>query len=138
MVGQEVVDSTQQDIARLLDRFEPPAPVLTHLVATPTGKMAIVIAAPRMADARPCTYDHRPYQRVGPTTCRMPQERYESLLLERAHARRRWENQPAVGVVLEDLDAEEILQTRETAIRHRRISAGTSTDIGDILDRLGL
>ena len=68
----------------------------------------------------------------------MPQDRYESLLLERAHARRRWENQPAVDVRLEDLDHEEILQTREAAIRHRRISAGTSTDPGDILDRLGL
>lgn len=68
----------------------------------------------------------------------MSQERYESLLLNRAHARRRWENQPAVDVELLDLDKEEILRTREAAIRQRRISAETSTDIGDILDRLGL
>jgi ATP-dependent DNA helicase RecG len=68
----------------------------------------------------------------------MPQDRYESLLLDRAHARRRWENQPAVDVRLEDLDREEILRTRQAAIEQRRISAGTSTDIGDILDRLGL
>jgi ATP-dependent DNA helicase RecG len=138
IVGQDVADTTQQDLARMLDRFEPPAPVETSILPLRSGKSVIVLRAPRIADARPFTYDGRPYQRVGTSTSRMPQDRYESLLLERAHARRRWENQPAVGVRLEDLDHEEILQTREAAIRHRRISAGTSTDPGDILDRLGL
>lgn len=139
IIGQEVADSTQQDIARMLERFEPPAPVETLII--PIGgssKSLILLEAPRVTEARPFTFDGRPYQRVGTSTSRMPQERYESLLLQRSHARRRWENQPAVGVCLEDLDHEEILQTREAAIRHRRISAGTSTDVGDILDRLGL
>jgi predicted HTH transcriptional regulator len=52
--------------------------------------------------------------------------------------RRRWENQPAVDVTLEDLDHGEILRTRETAIAQRRSSASTSADAGDILGRLGL
>jgi len=43
-----------------------------------------------------------------------------------------------VDVKLEDLDHEEILRTREEAIRQRHISAGTSLEVGDILDRLGL
>jgi hypothetical protein len=43
-----------------------------------------------------------------------------------------------VGVRLKDLDREEILRTRATAIEQRRVSAGTSMDVGDILDRLGL
>jgi ATP-dependent DNA helicase RecG len=41
-------------------------------------------------------------------------------------------------VRIEDLDHEEALRTRAGAIEKRRISAGTSTDVGDILDRLGL
>ncbi|MEX0599662.1 MAG: ATP-binding protein, partial [Rhodothermales bacterium] len=132
-------DRTQQEIARVLDRFEPPAPVERRIVPLPDAdRSVLVLEAPRIADGRPFTYDSRPYQRVGTVTSRMPQDRYETLLLERAHARRRWENQPAVGVALEDLDHEEILQTREAAVGHRRISAGTSTDVGDILDRLGL
>lgn len=57
---------------------------------------------------------------------------------DRNHSRHRWENQPAVRVGLEDLDHEEILRTRQTAIEQRRLSAGTSMDVGDILDRLGL
>jgi len=86
----------------------------------------------------PFTFDGRAYERVGNTTRKMSQEQYETLLFERAHARRRWENQDAVDVDLEDLDREEILRTREMAIQQRRISAETSTDVGDILDRLGL
>ena len=137
--GQEVADKTQQEIARMLDRFDPPAPVETELVALPGGQRSVVVLrAPETADGLPFTYDGRPYRRVGTTTSRMPKDRYEFLLLERMHARRRWENLPAVGVRIEDLDHEEILRTRDDAIRHRRISAGTSTDVGDILDRLGL
>ena len=139
ITGQHVADKTHQEIARMLDRFEPPAPVGSTLIGLPgSDRAVIVLQAPATADGLPFTYDGRPYQRVGTSTSRMPQDRYESLLLERMHARRRWENQPAVGVRLEDLDHEEILRTRDDAIRHRRISAGTSTDVGDILDRLGL
>ena len=47
-------------------------------------------------------------------------------------------NPHGADVRLEDLDPEEILRTREAAIQQRRISAGTSRDVGDILDRLGL
>lgn len=68
----------------------------------------------------------------------MSQDEYARLLLDRGHSRHRWENQPAVGVHLEDLDREEILRTRATAIEQRRLSAGTSMEVGDILDRLGL
>lgn len=64
IVGQDVADSTQQDIARMLDRFEPPAPVETSVLPLPrSGKSAVVLRAPRIADARPFTYDGRPYQR---------------------------------------------------------------------------
>ena len=139
IVGQAVTDKTRREIAAMLDRFEPPPLVGVEYVDLPDGnKKLIVLEARLQGEARPFTFDGRPYQRVETTTSRMPQERYEALLLDRMHARRRWENLPAVGVRIEDLDAEEILRTREDAVRHRRISAGTSMDVGDILDRLGL
>jgi ATP-dependent DNA helicase RecG len=139
VVGQEVSDKTQRDIAGLLSRFEPPAPIEVEIVDLKgAGRKLIVLKAKPPADSRPFTFDGRPYQRVGTTTSVMHQERYERLLLERAHARRRWENQPAVDVSLDDLDHEEILRTREAAIQQRRISASTGVDVGDILDRLGL
>ena len=87
---------------------------------------------------RPFAYEGHAYERVSSTTRRMPQAKYERLLVERGHAKRRWENLPADGLALKDLDRKEILRTRELAIQQNRISPDTSRDIGEILDRLGL
>lgn len=123
----------------MLDRFEPPAAIhINHIELPYSDRKLIVFATGPQEESRPFTFDGRPYQRIETTTTIMSQERYESLLLDRAHARRRWENQSAIDVSIEDLDQEEILQTREAAIQRRRISAGTSMNVVDILDRLGL
>ncbi|MCK4415227.1 MAG: putative DNA binding domain-containing protein [Candidatus Eisenbacteria sp.] len=139
IVGQHVSDKTQQEIAAMLQRFEPPAPVETQVVKLLEGdRKVIVLDARAIADSRPFTFGGRPYQRIGTTTSVMPQERYERLLLDRAHARRRWENQPAVDVQLEDLDHEEILRTVRLGIEAGRLPEATGTDVGEILDRLKL
>ena len=109
MIGQQVSDQTRREIAAMLDRFEPPAPIDVETLSLPGRSTQLVVMQARpQGEARPFTFNGRPYQRVQTTTSVMPQERYETMLLERAHARRRWENQPAVGVRLEDLDREEI------------------------------
>ena len=136
--GQQVSEQTIHKITAGFERFEPPAVVRIERVHLESGREVVVLSVDANRDAVPYTFDGRPYERIGNTTRKMTQERYEELLLDRAHARRRWENQAAVDVKLEDLDREEILRTRESAIQRRRISAETSTDSGDILDRLGL
>lgn len=52
IVGRQVSDKTQQEIAAMLQRFEPPPPVETH-----------VIDMPAIVDSRPFTYGGRPYER---------------------------------------------------------------------------
>lgn len=96
------------------------------LEAAPSGQFA------------PFVFESKPNKRVGSATTVMSQEEYARLLLDRNHSGHRWENQPAVGVRLEDLDREEILRTCVIAIEQRPLSAGTSMDVGDILDQLGL
>ena len=136
--GQQVADITLRDIAMMLDRFEPSARVEIDRVDVGEGRTVIVLEAPPSREFAPFIFEGKPYKRVGSTTTVMSQEEYARILLDRNHSRHRWENQPAFGVRLEDLDHEEILRTRQTAIEHRRLSAGTSMDVGDILDRLGL
>lgn len=136
--GQTVADTTLQDIAALLGRFEPPAPVRIHRVAAGKSRELLVLEALPAYDTRPFAFDGRPYQRVGTVTSVMPQERYQSLLLERAHARSRWENAVAPGVELDQLDHEEILRTVRLGIEAGRLPESTGKDIGDILDRLQL
>lgn len=119
----------------MLGRFEPPARVEMNRVDVGNGRQVIVLEAAPARQYAPFVFDAKPFKRVGSTTTVMSQEEYARLLLDRNDSRRRWENQPAVGVRLEDLDQEEILLTRQTAIEQRRLSAGTSMDVGDVLDR---
>lgn len=137
-VGQDVSDATLRDIVAMLGRFEPAAQVEMERIAVEDEREVIVLAVPSAREYGPFAFDGRPYKRVGSTTSVMPQDEYARLLLDRSHSRHRWENQPAVSVTLDDLDAEEILLTRQTAIAQRRLSASTSMEISDILDRLGL
>ncbi len=138
LVGQEVADITLRDIAAMLGRFEPPARVEMSRVDVENGRQVIVLEAVPSRQFAPFVFESKPYKRVGSTTTVMSQEEYARVLLDRNHSQHRWENQPAVGVRLEDLDREEILRTRAAAIEQRRLSAGTSMDASDILDRLGL
>ncbi|MBI4676027.1 MAG: putative DNA binding domain-containing protein [Elusimicrobia bacterium] len=136
--GQEVSDQTLRDVAQAADRFEPPAHVSIHRVKVKSGRDVIVVAVEGGRDMRPFAHEGRAYERVSSTTRRMPQAKYERLLVERGHAKRRWENLSADGLALKDLDRKGILRTRELAIQQNRISPDTSRDIGEILDRLGL
>jgi ATP-dependent DNA helicase RecG len=136
--GQEVSDQTLRDIAQAADRFEPPARVSIHRVKAKPARDVIAIVVEGGREMGPFVYEGHAYERVSSTTRRMPQPKYEGLLVERGHAKRRWENLPAEGLALKDLDRKEILRTRELAIQQNRISPDTSRDVGEILDRLGL
>jgi ATP-dependent DNA helicase RecG len=138
VVGQSVSDTTMQDVAQMIRRFEPPAPIEIERVPLASGQEIIVLLVSSSAmDAIPFTYDGRPYQRIGTTTSVMPQETYQRLLLERAHARQRWENMPS-SFTIEDLDLEEIARTRQGAIAAGRLDPLVSGAAEDFLDRVGL
>ncbi len=136
--GQQVSDRTMQEISNVLQKIEPPPPVDVECIPVPdTDRQVVVIRAASPSDTRPFTFDGRPFQRIGTATSVMPQERYQQLLLNRMHDRSRWENAPS-AFGLGDLDHEEILRTVRLGIEAGRLPESTVTDIGDILDRLGL
>ena len=137
-VGQQVSDATLRDIADMLRQFEPPAPVVIERVSLAKGREILVLETRRDAGNLPFTFDGRPYQRVGSTTSVMPQETYHHLLLERVHSRRRWENAPADGVAVDDLDHEEILRTVRLGVGVGRLPEASARDVTDVLERLGL
>lgn len=138
MVGQQVADITLRDIAAMMGRIEPAARIEVSRIELGNSLEVLLLTAPSSRRYVPFVFEDKPYKRVESTTTVMSQDEYSQLLIDRNHSRHRWENQPAEGVRLEDLDHEEVLRTRATAIEQRRLSAGTSMDVGDILDRLGL
>ena len=68
----------------------------------------------------------------------MPQSLYQRKLLERVHPWQRWENQPAEGYSLADLDAAEIARTIDEAIRRGRMEEPASRNLHDLLVGLDL
>ncbi|MFP5205876.1 MAG: ATP-binding protein [Acidobacteriota bacterium] len=139
VIGQMIADKTFQELAQVLRRFDPPIPVETERIPVgANGLEVLVLKTTSKSDSLPCTYDGRPYQRVGTTTSVMPQETYQRILLERTHSRHRWENEIA-EVMIDELDAKEIRRTIQTGIAGGRLPADTSADdLTDVLDRLGL
>ena len=98
----------------------------------------LVLKAVPNPEWRPYVFNGRPYQRVASTTSIMPQETYQRLLTERNDSRTRWENQPAEGFGISDLNHEEILRTVRFGIASGRLPESTGANVTDILTRLEL
>jgi predicted HTH transcriptional regulator len=136
VLGQEVADSTFQEVANAIRKLEPRAWIEQVRVPVDALKEVLVLEAAQQADG-PYTFDGRPYQRIGNTTSRMPQAEYQRRLLARALARDRWENQPAAGYGEADLDREEIERTVRAAVHCGRLESQPADPL-ELLDRLHL
>jgi ATP-dependent DNA helicase RecG len=138
LVGQEVSDQTLRDLARAFDGFEPPARIDIERVRLDSGREVLALHVDGQSDTVPFIFEGRAYERIQSTTRRMSQKRYEQLLLERAHSRRRWENQEAEGTSLRDLYREEVFRVVESARASGRLVEPVGKDLGRVLDWLGV
>ncbi len=138
IVGQQISDSTLREVAEAIRHFEPPTTVAQTRINIGDGKEVLVLEACPDPTQRPYIFDGRPYQRIGPTTSVMPQERYHRLLAERPNSRICWETLIADGYDMTNLDQEEILRTVRLGIAAGRLPESTGSNIPDILRRLGL
>ncbi len=136
LIGQDITAKTKTDISAELGRLDPPAFPDVETVTLENGKGVIILRVP---GGGLYTYDGRPYIRTGPTTSVMPKAEYERRVVERLHATRRWENEPAAhGVGIKDLDPDEIHLTLSNAIDAGRMERPRKTDTKSILTGLGL
>lgn len=138
LVGQQVSDQTFHEIAAQRDRFEPPIEFEVESTEVAPGRNVLVLAVAGARDSVPFTFDGRAFERVGNTTHKMAQERYEALLLERGHSRRRWENQEADELTLRDIDRDEVFRIVGIIRSMGRLSGPVGKSLADALDRLGL
>jgi ATP-dependent DNA helicase RecG len=136
--GQQVSDQTLRDIAQALDRFEPPVNLPIERLPVDKGREILILRVEGTSDSIPFTFEGRPYERVGSTTRKMSQDKYEKLLFERVHSKRRWENQPADEVALKDIDREEVFRIVDIARSVGRLVGPVGRSLPDVLDRLGL
>ncbi|HEV3257669.1 MAG TPA: ATP-binding protein [Gemmataceae bacterium] len=136
ILGQDISDTTLQDVARDISRLEPPASIAQSRVAVGGTREVLVLESTDRSQA-PYTYHSRPYRRIGTTTSVMPQAEYDRRLLERGHAHRCWENQRAEHYRVEDLDMREVRRAASDAMAAGRLESPV-TDPLEALEKLKL
>ncbi len=137
VAGQQVSERTIEEVSAELQHIDPPAfPTIERVPVD--GDREVIVVSTSQGASRPYTYRGRAYRRVGNTTLAMSADEYNRMLFERMHSEQRWENQPAAGWSVFDLDLAEIRRTVEEAVRRGRLEEPFSRDPADMLRGLGL
>ncbi len=137
VVGQQVSERTIEELSAELRRIDPPAFPTIDRVPVDSAREVIVVSMGQGA-SRPYMYRGTAYRRVGNTTLAMSADEYNRMLFERMHNEQRWENQPALGWSVDDLDVAEIRRTVAEAVRRGRLEEPVSREPADLLRGLGL
>ncbi len=137
VTGQQVGDRTIEQLSAELRRIEPPVfPTVGRVQVG--GNREVIIVGTSQGTARPYSYRGTAYRRVGSTTVAMSADEYNRMLFERMHSYQRWENQPAAGWSINDLDVAELRRTAAEAIRRGRLEEPVSREPVELLRGLGL
>ncbi len=137
VLGQQVSERTIEEVSAELRRIDPPAfPQIERVRLDRKSEVIAVRVAP--GPSAPYRYRGAAYRRVGNTTQTMPAGEYNRILFERVHNERRWENQPAGGWTVDDLDVAEIRNTVAEAVRVGRLDEPGARESEDLLRGLGL
>ena len=137
VVGQQVGERTLEELSAELQRIDPPAFPEIERVRLQGGNELIVVTSTSGASG-PYAYRGTAYRRVGNTTMAMSSDEYNRMLFERLHSEQRWENQPAAGWTVGDLDVAEVRRTIAEAVRRGRLEEPPSGEPSDLLRGLGL
>lgn len=103
-----------------------------------TDDREVILVSTDKGSLRPYAYRGDAYRRVGNTTVAISVDEYGQMLFERVHSGQRWENQPATGWSVDDLDMDEIRRTVAEAVRRGRLEEPMSREPTDMLRGLGL
>ena len=137
VLGQQVSDRTLEEVSAEIQRIDPPAfPEIERVRISEVREVIAIRVSP--GSSLPYQYRGVSYRRVGNTTLSMSTDEYNRLLFERMHNDLRWENQPAAGWTIDDLDVAELRNTVAEAVLNGRLNEPGSRDPKDLLHGLGL
>ena len=108
IVGQDVSDNTRQEIAREINKIEPPAQLNISYIPSTADKYIITIEV-NSGNHAPYVYDGRAFERNQTTTMRMVQHRYDQLVSRRFQRNFSWEKLAAENYLINDLDRDLVL-----------------------------
>ena len=137
IVGQQVSERTIEEVNAEFRRIDPPA--FPEIERVRLGRhLEVIVIRVSPGPAAPYRYRGSAYWRVGNTTQTMSADEHNRILFERVHSEQRWENQPANGWSIDDLDVAEIRNTVAEAVRVGRLNEPGTREPEDLLRGLGL
>lgn len=139
IIGQELSDKTKRDIVEAVKRIEPLSDIKISYVELPDSiRQVIVLHVEPQLYARPFTYKGRAYCRMESVTTVMPQDNYNSLLLQRG-GKYGWEAMTNMDLHIDDLDENAILGAVRKGVESGRLPETTMReDIPTILEKFNL
>lgn len=142
IIGQQVTDNTQREIALALSHLEPQMDVHIEYIDVPYTNDCKLIAMHFdgwVWGSAPFTYHGCPYYKVESTTKEMPREMFEERLRAAKPHVFAWENQIADDFSIEDLNEEHIMNAVRMGVRGGRMLAGAlALPTEEILTRFSL
>ncbi len=142
ILGQEVTDNTQREIAQYLTGIEPAIDVKVEYVDVPKRPGCQVIAMyfdTFVWGRQPYTYDSRPYYKIESTTKLMPREMFEERIRASNPQYYAWERQKADRVTISDLSEERMRGAIRLGVERGRMMASAMTEpFKKVLNKLQL
>ena len=142
ILGQQVSDDTQRELAQALSGFNPVVDAKPEYIDVPgrPGDQLIAIHFGGWKWGKmPYTYHGCPYYKVESTKKVMPQEMYEERLRAAKPEKFAWERQESEGMTLADLNEERIRGAVRLGVERGRMPATAEAESMDaILSKWGL
>ncbi|OGT09039.1 MAG: hypothetical protein A2X78_01970 [Gammaproteobacteria bacterium GWE2_37_16] len=140
IIGQEVSDKTQREIAEEISKLEPSAQSYLSIDYVPVdNRNKIIFIKVKAGGHIPYAYDGRPYHRVQSTSPKMPQHRYEQLIIKRGQLNHAWDSLIAIGSKPEDLNHDLVLSIVNQAVNNKELPASAINEsTSKILERFKL
>lgn len=132
ILGQDVADRTQQEIAWEMRKFAPTIDLAAQYIDVPDrpGKQVIAIWFPApVIYTPPYTYDGRPFYKVENTTMLMPRDIFDDRLRMSDPKKFSWEMAPCKGATLEDIDTKTLTDAINGGIAKGRIPVSAANAV---------
>lgn len=142
VLGQNVTDNTQREIAHEMTKIEPAISLPIEIIDIPERPGFSVIGihcdAAKFGDA-PYTYDGRAYYKVESTTVQMPRSMFEERLRRSNPSRFAWESQTSENLHIEDLNESRIRGAVAYGVEKGRMPASAVAESTlALLDKFGM
>lgn len=141
ILGQQVTDNTQREIAQALSNLAPKLAVHVEYIEIPDSEDRVIAMHfdGWVWGKSPYTYHGCPYYKVESTTQEMPREMFEERLKAAKPHLFAWENQRADDFTIDDLNEEHIMNAVRMGVRGGRLLEGAlSLPTEEILLRFSL